>query len=136
MNFNHAMQNAAKAVFAGAAVASPAIDIRQYVGFSFSFEVIADIAADAVFNVQAAPPSDADNCLPGTFEDVAEVLICSAGAAVVPGTKSLITIPAGTKKGSMCSATLPCRPNAFLKVDAESGDTAKVNVAVVLSGPR
>jgi hypothetical protein len=136
MNLNYAAQNNGKLAFSGAAAASPAIDIRHHIGFAFTFDVTADIAADAVFKVQSAPPSDADFCLPGAFVEVPEVLVCSAGWGAAPAADTQITIPAGTKKGSLCTATLPCRPDAFIKVLPVSGDTANVTVVATLHGPR
>jgi hypothetical protein len=134
MNLNVASQNNGILAFSGAAAASPAIDIRQHNNFGFTFRVIAAIAADAIFKVQAAPPSGADSCLPGTFVEVPEVPICSSNVA--PAAQSQIKIPAGTPIGSICTATLPCKPDAFVKVLPVSGTTASVEVVAVLGGPR
>lgn len=134
MNINVASQNNGILAFAGAAAASPAIDIRQHNNYGFTFHATADVAVDAIFKVQAAPPSDADPCLPGTFVEVEEVPICSSGA--VPAATSQILIPAGTKKGAICTGTLPCKPDAFIKVLPVSGDTASLEVVAVLGGPR
>jgi hypothetical protein len=132
MNINVASQNNGLLAFSAAAAASPPIDIRHHVNFGFTFHATADLAADAVFNVQAAPASDADPCLPGAFADVPEVPLCSNGA--VPAPNSHIVIPSGTPAGAICTATLPCRPGAFIKVLPVSG--AGVDVVVVLGGPR
>jgi hypothetical protein len=134
MNFNVASQNNGILAFAGAAAASPPIDIRHHNTFGFTFRVKTDIAAAAVFKVQAAPPSAANTCLPGTFVEVPEVPICDSVA--VPAALSQITIPIGTKAGSICTATLPCKPDAFIKVLPVSGDTANVEVVATLGGPR
>jgi hypothetical protein len=132
MNINVATQSAGVLVFAG--TTSSAVDIRHHVYFAFTFKVTAAIATAAVFEVQAAPPSAGDPCVPGAFVAVPEVPICSSLA--VPAVNSRITIPIGTPIGSLCTATLPCRPAAFLKVIAVSGDTANVQVVTTLSGPR
>lgn len=109
-------------------------DIRKFVRFGWSFEVTAAITTAAVFNVQAAPPSDADPCVPGTFAPVPEVSICDSPAE--PGPQATITIPAGTAVGTVCSGTIPCRPNAFVQLTAASGDTANVRAVMVRSGPK
>jgi hypothetical protein len=134
MNINVASQNNGILAFSGAAAASPAIDIRQHVNFGFTFHVKAAVVADAIFKVQAAPPSGADPCLPGTFVEVPEVPICNGTA--VPAALSQITIPANTPIGAICTATLPCKPDAFIKVLPVSGTTGSIDVVVVLGGPR
>ena len=134
MNLNVASQNNGLMAFSAAAAASPPIDIRRHVHFAFTFRVIAAIAADAVFEVEAAPPSDADPCLPGTFVNVPEVLSCTGVGT--PAADSKIAIPAGTPIGSICTATLPCRPDAFIHVVPVSGTTASVQVVAVLGAPK
>jgi hypothetical protein len=136
MNLNVASQHAGVLAFTGinAAAVSAPVDIRRHVHFAFTFQVIAALAADTIFNVQAAPPSDADPCLPGTFVDVPEVLTCTGIGT--PLAHSHILIPAGTPIGSICTAALPCRPDAFIQVVPVSGDTADIRVVVTLSGPR
>jgi len=134
MLVNYGLQNQAQTAFAAAAVASAPVDIRGYVGFSFTANVITAIATDAVFNVQAAPPSDADPCLPGTFVDVPEVPICSVPA--VPAPQSTFAIPAGTPAGARCSIFMPCKPDAFIQVLPVSGDTANVEIVIGLHGPK
>ena len=134
MLVNYGLQNQAQTAFSAAAVASVPVDIRGYVGFSFTANVKTDIATDAVFNVQAAPPDAVDPCLPGTFVDVPEVPICSIPA--VPGPQSIFTIPAGTIAGSRCSVFMPCKPDAFITVNPLSGDTANVEIVVGLHGPK
>jgi hypothetical protein len=140
MNINTASQNQGVVAFAdpvgvGAAV-SPAIDLRHHVNFGFTFEVLADLAADLVLKIQAAPPSDADHCLPGTFVDVPEVLTCASSWGAQGGPTSTITIPNGTKKGSICTGTLPCKPDAFIKVVPVSGPQESISVVAVLGGPK
>jgi hypothetical protein len=131
MNLNYAAQH--QGVLAWSGTAATPIDIRRHVGLSFTFEVTADLAANAVFNVQAAPASDVDPCLPGTFAPVPEVLTCVAdfGAQALP--QATIVIPSGTKKGSICTAALPCRPDAFVQLASSTG--ASVRAVAVLSGP-
>jgi hypothetical protein len=139
MNLNVAAQNQGVLAFAGASGAvalNGAVDIRHHVNFAFTFHIMQDIAVEALFEVNAAPPSDADPCLPGVFVDVEEVLTCRAPWGTVPDPQSRIAIPVGTKAGSICTATLPCKPDAFIKVVPVSGDTAKVEVVVILGGPK
>jgi len=136
MNLNHAVQHSSRVAWDGAA--SAAIDIRKHVNFTFSFEVGADIVTDAVFNVMSAPPSDADPCQPGPWIPVPEVLTCVAGfgIAVFPEPQATIVLPAGTPAGSLCTAAIPCRPNAFVSIMPGSGDTGKIRATAGLHGPR
>lgn len=108
--------------------------IRDWVSFAFSFEVTATITTDAVFKVTSAPPSTGNPCNPGTFADVLAMPTCM-GEAIAANTPASITIPAGTPIGSLCSATIPCRPNEFLKLASVSGDTANVLANFTLYGP-
>jgi len=130
MNLNVASQN--QGVIAWTGTAARPIDIRQHNNFSFTFETTADLAADASFKVQAAPPSDADPCVPGTFADVPETLTCAQFGPPDPTTG--FVVPSGTKKGAICTATLPCRPAAFVQL-VGTGAAAVLGVAV-LGGPR
>ncbi|MBO4228440.1 hypothetical protein [Bradyrhizobium neotropicale] len=138
MNINVAFQN--QGILAWRAVAAtnvnPPIDIRHHVNFGITFQAIDDLTADAVFEVQAAPADAADPCAPGAFHPVEEVVSCMSPWGALPATKSEVTIPAGTPKGTICTATLPCKPDAFIKVMAVSGDTGFLHVVVVLGGPR
>ena len=131
MNINVASQHQGVLAWTGAA-ARP-IDIRHHVHFAFTFETTADLAADAIFTVQAAPPSAGDPCVPGTFVNVPEVLICAAPEVVADAVTGF-TIPTGTKKGTICTATLPCRPDAFIRL--QSAGAAAVLAVATLSGPR
>lgn len=108
-------------------------DIRKYVRFGFNFEVVTDLAADVVFNVEAAPPSDADPCVPGAFAPVPEVAICDVPAE--PGPQATITLPSGTPAGTICAGTIPCRPNAFVRLTVASGAGASVKAVMVRNGP-
>jgi hypothetical protein len=138
MNINVARQN--QGVLAWRAITAvnlnPPVDLRHHVNFGFTFHVVADIVADAKFEVVAAPPSDADPCLPGAQHPVEEVITCVGPWGATPNAKSEIIIPAGTKAGSICTATLPCKPDAFIQVEAVSGDTGKIEVVVILGGPK
>lgn len=108
-------------------------DIRKHVRFGFSIEVKTDIAVDAVFNVEAAPASATNTCVPGTFAPVSEVATCVGGAVAAQAT---ITIPAGTKAGTICGGALPCRPNAFVKLVPTTGDTGNVRIVHLRNGPK
>lgn len=109
------------------------MDIRKHTRFGFSMKVTGAIAADAVFNIQSAMPSDADPCVPGDWEAVPEVSICDFPA--VPGAQATITIPAGTPIGTICGGTIPCRPGAFVRAVVASGTTANVQIVGLLQGP-
>jgi hypothetical protein len=132
MNLNTASQN--QGVIAWDGTASHPVDIRRHAHFSFTFETTADLAADASFKVQAAPADDADPCAPGDFVDVPETLICSAWWGEQPNTTTGFVIPKNTKKGAICTATLPCKPDAFVQLVATGA--AAVKAVAVLSGPR
>jgi hypothetical protein len=132
MNLNGASQH--QGIVAWSGTAAQPIDIRKHNNYSFTFHVTADLAADAVFNVQSAPPSDADPCVPGTFVPVEEVLTCVSNWGAVPAAQAKIILPAGAKKGSICTAALPCKPDAFVQVVGVGA--ASVQAVAILSGPR
>ncbi len=134
MNHNIGIGTAGTIAWDGAA-AFPA-DITKWNQFGWSFQVTADIAVDAVFHVQAAPPSAADKCVPGAFADVLAVAICQLRNPVLPGDVATITIPAGTKAGTECAGTIPCRPNTFVRLAAISGDTPNVKAVLLRHGPQ
>jgi hypothetical protein len=138
MNINVAMQNQGLLAWRAVTAANlnPPIDIRKHNNFGFTFHVVDDIAADAVFEFVAAPPSDNDPCVPGQQHPVEEVLTCMASWGAMPAGQTKVTIPAGTKAGSICTAALPCRPDAFVQIEAVSGDTGKIEVVAILGGPR
>jgi hypothetical protein len=138
MNINVASQNQGVLAYTPiqAAALSPPVDIRNHVNFGITFQVVAALAADTIFEVEAAPADDADPCIPGAWHNVEEVLTCRATWGTVPAADSRITIPAGTPVGSICTATLPCKPDAFIRVVPVSGDSADVIVVVVLGGPK
>jgi hypothetical protein len=138
MNINVASQNQGVLAWTPiqAAALSPPVDLRYHVHFGLTFQAAADLTADAVFEIEAAPPDDVDPCIPGAWHNVEEVLTCRAPWGTIPAVDSRITIPNGTKKGTLCTATLPCKPDAFIRVISVSGDTGKVLVVVVLGGPK
>lgn len=131
MNHNVGIQNVGSVAWDG--LVSRPYDIRKFVRFGWSFEVIAPLAADTVFKVEAAPASAADPCVPGAFADVPEVSICDRPA--IPAATSTITLPAGTAVGTICAGTIPCRPNAFVRLTPVSGDTADVRAVMIRQGP-
>jgi len=116
---------------------APPVDLRRHAGFSFTFHVKADILVDAVFEFAAAPADPANPCAPLLPQyKVQEVLTCTASWGAVPMGDTAVIIPAGTPAGSICTATLPCKPDAFIQLEPASGDTGKIEVVVTLSGPR
>jgi len=139
MNINIASQN--QGVLAWRAITAvnlnPPVDLRNHVNFGFTFVVVADIAADAVFEFASAPPDPANPCAPLLPQTkVKDVLTCASSWGAVATDDAQIIIPAGTKAGSICTTTLPCKPDAFLQVEPVSGDTGKIEVIVILGGPK
>ena len=139
MNVNVASQN--QGVIAWRAITAvnlnPPIDVRHHVNFGFTFHVVADILVDADFEVVAAPADPANPCVPLLPQHpVAEVITCVGPWGVTPNPESHIIIPAGTKAGSICTGTIPCKPDAFIQLEPVSGDTGKIEVVVVLGGPK
>ena len=114
--------------------AAKTIDISNYNQFGFVFEPTAAIATDAVFNVMFHDGTAADPCVPDVAQSVPEIATCAGDA--VPGPQATITIPAGTAVGQLCYGTIPCRPGRFISLAAVSGDTANVEVVMVLQGPK
>jgi hypothetical protein len=134
MNLNVASQNNGLVMWTGTA-ARP-IDLRHHVNFSMTIQVNAAIGADTKLQFEWAPPSDADPCLPGAWHPVEEVLTCSARWGEVSTDRAEIVIPKDTPVGSICSAALPCKPGAFIRVAPAAGDVGDVTVVAVLSGPK
>ena len=130
---NTAMQNTGLLAWDGAAAAT--IDVRKHTKFAWTFEVQADLTADTIFEVQAAPPDDTDPCIGGVPHPVDEVLTCVAPWGTVPNPLTQIVLPAGTVAGQKCSATIPCKPDAFVLLKGLSGDVGNVRAVMVLSGP-
>lgn len=130
MQTNPTIQNSGRLAWSG--TTARVIDIRRHVNFGFSFEVIAALAADTVFNVLAHDVNPADNCLPAAGATIPAVAICSQPAQ---GALSQFIIPAGTPIGTICGGTIPCRSGSFLSLAAVSGDTADVIAVAILSGP-
>jgi hypothetical protein len=138
MNINVASQNQGVVAWAaGATNINPPIDLRHHVHFGFTFHVTADVATDAVFEFASAPPDPANPCVPLLPQTkVKEVFTCTSSWGAIATDDAKIVIPAGTKKGSICSATLPCKPDAFLQVEPSTGDTGNVEVVAILGGPK
>jgi len=134
MNLNTAIQSQGIIAWAGA-TGNP-VDIRKHTSFSFTFQVTADLVADAEFFVRAAPASDLDPCVPGAFVAVPEVISCASNWGARGEVESKIILPAGAVKGSICTATLPCKPDAFVRLVSAAGPTTNVIAVVVLTGPR
>jgi len=134
MNINTASQNQGVVAWDGTAAA--AIDLRHHVNFSFTFQAIADIGADTTFEFESAPPSDADPCLPGAFSPVLETLTCTSRWGDSSSDHAKLVIPGGTKAGSICTGTLPCKPDAFIRAKAGTGETADARIVAILSGPK
>jgi hypothetical protein len=131
---NTALQNTGLLAWDGAAAAT--IDIRKHIKFAWTFEVMVELTADTIFEVDAAPASDADPCVAGTPYPVQEVLTCVATWGTVPGPQTQIILPAGTPAGSKCSAAIPCKPDAFVLLRGAGGDVSSVRAVAVLSGPK
>lgn len=128
---NYAIQNQPRVAWNG--TASRPIDIRKHIGFAFSFEATADLAADAVFNIEYAMPDEADPCIPGAWAPVPEMATCDSVAE--PGPQASVTLPAGTAAGTVCTGTIHCRSGAFIRLVSGGGQVADVLVAAVLHGP-
>lgn len=139
MNHNIAMQHLPLTMWTGATPAVPSRmrDISTHVYFGFAAEVKTAITTDAVFTVIAADGTDANVCIPDTAFDVDAVPLCSSPAfAGTDAGVEQIVIPAGTPAGTICAMSIPCRPGRYIGVRAVSGDTAKIDINLVLSGPR
>ena len=136
MNHNIAMQHFPLVAWSGTAAAD--IDISKWNYFGFGYLVTADITAETRFKLQAAPGSDADPCVPGAYADVKEIPLCEKPFFTGPSdVNAEIVIPAGTKAGTKCAVSYPCRPGKFVKLVTTAGtEHAKVQVGIVLSGPQ
>jgi hypothetical protein len=133
MNHNVGIQNVGTVAWNGAA--GRAFDIRPFVRFGWAFEVIAALGADTVFKVQSSPASEADPCVPsGVWTDVEAVSLCDAPAEA--GDIATVTIPAGTPVGTVCAGTIPCRPDAFVRIQGVSGEVADVLAVLIRQGPK
>lgn len=108
-------------------------DVRAFIDFGFSFEVVGALAADARFAIQFAPESDADPCVAGTPYDAPADAVCKDGLA--PGAIAEVVIKAGTPVKTLCSGTVPCRPEKFVGIRHISGG-ANVRVVLVRQGPK
>jgi hypothetical protein len=108
-------------------------DIRKFVRFAWSFQIVTTLVADLVMGFEAAPVSAIDNCLPGTFVNVDAIASCT-GVAVAG--QATVTIPAGTVAGTICSGTIPCRSGAFIRLEAVSGDATALRAVLLRQGPQ
>jgi hypothetical protein len=131
---NPAIQNTGILMWDG--VSAAPVQINKHIRFGFSFQVVTALTADTTFNAVAAPPSDADICVPGTFVPVLEVPRCEMGVSAAPGPQAGFVLPAGTPAGSICTATLPCKPDTFLGLQAAGGETGQVRAVIILQGPK
>lgn len=119
----------------GPAFISPAvypIRILPWRQFAITYRVVAPITVPAVFQFEAAPPSEADPCQPGEFSVVNEVPLCDSGD---PDNPARFTIPADTPVGTICNVDIYCKPNAFLRVTPVSGTTASVLITYLVLDP-
>jgi hypothetical protein len=130
---NIGIQNPGTIAYNGTGTSGPAADIRGYVRFGWTFEVVGDLGTDAVFTIQSAPPSEEDNCVPGAFTDVQTIPICSDENFVAGD--ATVTIPADTPGGTICAVTIPCRPGAFVRLTIPVANAA-VNAVLGRQGPR
>ena len=132
MNRNVGIQNQGLIIWDGAN--NYARDIRRHTDFGFVFEVRGDLGADTIFKVMAHDPDPTDICAAGPAYEVPEVPICQH-PAYVPADTTDILLPAGTPAGSICSATIPCRPAAFVSLSPVGGSTSNVIATIILTGP-
>lgn len=109
-------------------------DITRFNYFGFTAEVTAVLTEDAVFQIQAHNPSDANDCLPGAAFNVKEVPLCTPG--ITSDTDATVVIPAGTPVGQFCTFAIPCRPAKFVSIAAVDGDTDNVFINLNLMGPQ
>lgn len=130
MNHNVGIRNPGLIAWNGAA-AFPR-DITKFLHFGFTFEVVAAVAVDAVFNIVSHPGTLADPCVPGAASPVPEVALCDGAEA---GPQATVTIPAGTPIGTICSGTIPCFPDKFVSLAAASGTVASIRAVMVFNGP-
>lgn len=131
MNTNPTIQNTGLIAWDG--VNSFPRQVTDHVNFGFVFEVVTTLAADAIFEVLAHPPSVEDPCVPGAGVIVEELFICKD--AIVPAPDFQFVIPSGTVAGSLCRGTIPCTPDEFISLSHISGG-ANVRAVMVLSGPK
>lgn len=110
-------------------------DVTNYSQWAFVFEVKADLAADAIFEVDGFDRLAADRCQhdPATAEAVVDIPICTAVATPAPNSRFII--PAGTKAGTVCSGTTPCNVGPFVGLRHISGG-ADVSATILMTGIR
>ena len=108
------------------------VSIAGAYAVGFTIQITADIAADLSIAFLGAPFSAADPCAAGEFVPIKEVKPCEPTPAEAKD--ETVVIPKGTKKGTVCFATLPCIPFPFIQVKATGADAANVLIAVTLAG--
>lgn len=118
---------------------STPVDIRNHLYFSFDFIATAALAEgeSAAFQIQCAPPSEDDFCVPGEFEDIPEVVIC--GLPAEPAEFSTLVLNGPIEVGQRCKGTIPCACNGFLQVipaEDEPGAVASFQVIALTKGPK
>ena len=131
MNANIAIQNVGTIAWDG--VNSFPMDIRKFVRFGWSFQVVTALALNTTFRFEYAMPSDADPCVPGPFNLVMAVPTCTG--TPLDTDESTVTLPAGTAAGVVCGGTIPCRNGAFLRLVAVGGNTDRVRIVGLRQGP-
>lgn len=135
---NHLIVNT-DAVLAWDGTTSYPVDVRNHLYVSFDFIATAAVAegASAAFKFQYAPPSDADPCVPGTWEEIPEVVVCRMPA--VPSDVSEVILEGPLAVGARCKATIPCPGRGFLQIvgatEEEPGAVASFQVIALLQGP-
>ncbi len=132
MNNNVGISSNGVIEFAAGVSSAVPHSLKNWTRFGWVIEAIADVAADVVIKVQFAPPSVADPCIPGAYVDAVATAICSTPAV---GALAQFTIPAGTKAGSNCAVTIPCRGGEFVRLVGVSGPIASLNAVLVRTGP-
>lgn len=130
MQTNVSIQNQGLIAWDGTAGAMH--DVTSHVSFGYTFEVMADLAADAVFTFTYADPTAADPCVPDAAQPV-EAMVTCAGVAITAGTPAELIIPAGTLAGSICSGSLPCKSGKFHGVTGTGA--ADVRAVIIRHGP-
>lgn len=114
-------------------------DLRFWTRFAWSFTINTTLAQDTTYVFEYAEPSDADPCVPGDWEPVPEIATCQEPAySNEAPEQASITLPAGTEAGQVCSATIPCRPGAFVRMrhQGPGGNPGSVDAVILLQGPK
>lgn len=121
------------------------METRGWLYFSFQFTATADVAEGegAQFEIQCAPPSEEDPCVPGDFEAIPEVVLCDQNTP--PAETSILALEGPIAAGQTCYATAPCACNGFVTVVAPpetpdenfpTGAEASFDIVGLVKGPR